>query len=356
MDYERCWQRGHTQRHDQSLRFCPDNTMTYCKLRHAHSGLPLALAFLVSFATVSARGQVPEGSPSDLIKFLTYQSGRPKETDLLGRFSCRVDEQGFEDRVAAKALVKFGRNAIPAIEEALDKIEKDGYKSGLMLNTHWLMYAYAKIEGPAAFPRLWRMGGNPNLADREVAISDSIALAFGLTAYVPSFAIPSSGTRIPILLGTRITILHCRMPQPRDALNRLILGWERNDRIWMETSLGPSAKAALRSSLEGRTWAEMRSELWPDTPGTNLAVGYRFQVPTQWSVPEMVVDDFGTVWEMNPELEVQFVSKSGSDCGKRRVKFIEAPVKQLFRDLNYLVDSSDLSDLLRVIAACAAEK
>lgn len=98
----------------------------------------------------------------------------------------------------------------------------------------------------------------------------------------------------------------------------------------------------------------MRAELWPGESGTGIAVGYRFEGPSLWSEPEDALDErvYEETLPESPELETNFKTRSGADCGTHRVKFLKvAPAY-----LEYLVDNADLESFLRQIASCAAAK
>ncbi len=293
----------------------------------------------------TATAEAQERSAADLIRFLTFRSDRPhKGNALMGLFTCG---QTTADLEAATSLAKLGNSAIPEIERALEAIEKPGnrWKYG----SQWLARAYAKIKGPAAYPRLRRMEGDPKLGLDRDNFDTAIALSFGLTSYV-SDSLP------------RIRSFSCaRGPEPRDPLNQLILGWETNDRRWLQASLGPSARAALNSLLAGRTWGEMRADLWRDKSGSGVAVGYRFEVPGRWSEPDHTLEeetgDVAAPIMEGPhfDLDTQFTNRSGGDCGRHSVKFIETPAGVGPGHLMYLVDNSDIGDLLSLISACAAQ-
>ena len=284
-----------------------------------------------------------EKSPSELIRFLTYQSDRPgKETTLLGLRSCGTTPP---DLAATRSLVEFGVSAIPDLERALSSIEKRGERSEFAFNGGWLLLAYAKINGPAAYPRLQRMIDNPKFAFLEIDLDRAVALSLAITSYV-------SGSLVPV------RILHCsRGEEPRDALDQLILAWERNDRPWLEASLGPSAKAALSSLLESKAWGSLRNKLWRGTSDHRVGVGYRFETSGPWAEPEETLEweksqdaPSGTAFQFDARLKNRF----GTDCGRQRVRFLKAPAGN-GGTLGYLVDNVDLGELLRSIASCATE-
>lgn len=317
--------------------------MTVINLKRARVAVVGMLA-LVGLLPRIVMGQTHEDSPEELIGFLTYQSGRPGRTLVLAGISGCGHFQ--EDRAAAKSLARLGVSAIPYVDPALDSIEKTGAGSEYAVGAEWLLDAYAEIAGPAAFVRLRKMASNPNLAFIRPRLDSAIALSLSLTSYV-------SGSRVPS------RILRCsRRGEPRDALDQLILSWERDDCRWLQGSLGPRASAALDSLLQGRTWADMRADLWRDAPSHDVAVGYRFEAPDWWSRPE---DTLGKEREYvalahpeNPDFETRFKDASGGDCGKHRVKFLKIPMGAGPGDLMYVVDNSDIEELLGLIGSCAA--
>lgn len=311
---------------------------------------PLILA-IVGFAIVDiGRGQATQ-SPVDLIKFITHQSDRKLSLACeFGQFPCGCEDAEIRaDRAAAASLVKLGASAVPSLESALDSLEGKGQDSEFANGAGWLFYAYAKIEGSAALPRLRRMIGNPRLNSLQRALDSAVALPLGLTSYV-------SGSR-EITMGETI---YCEGATPRDALDELVLAWERNNRQALEANLGPKARVALRSLLHGRNWAAMRADLWRGKSGSDVAMGYRFDVAGRWAKPagtleqeeEQAVVDLAQI-PVNVEIDAILKGSSGGDCGRLRIKFFRSPGREgLFA--KYLVDTSDLGDLLRSIAACAA--
>jgi hypothetical protein len=296
------------------------------------------LPFLGLFSTRIAGGEPQDQSPSTLIKLLSDR----KESFL---FSCGETEQDRADVAAAKSLAKLGAPALPEIEQTLDSLEQDGLQSKFEPTAGLLLFAYARIKGAEAYPRQQSMLGNRKLAFLQSALDASIAVSFNLTSYV-SFR---EWTGLPTGSGAI-----CGRAEPRHVLNWLILAWEGNDRLLLEASLGPAAKATLNSMLKARTWDETRADFWR-SGSDGVAVGYRFDAPPRWSEPAMNPEAKGGPEDLgqdaaSPELDTLFKGASGHDCGWHRVKFVTAsgPLPR------YLVDDSDIGGLLRLISSCAA--
>jgi hypothetical protein len=283
---------------------------------------------------------VPQ-TPSDLIRFLTYQSGRPLNAAAKGLFfSCGAALTEYKaDRPVAEALVNMGPRAVPDIETALNSIETQGGDSAFAVNSDWLLDVYARILGSAAFPRLRAMLSNPQLAYLRAGVAHAIALSLGITSYVPDSAEPGE-------------IAPCSgVVEPQLRLDQLILAWERDDRQWVEANLGPTSIEALHRLLTGTSWQAVRAKIWKANLSRSVAVGYRFVTPGWWS---SVADEpfvAGTL-ERNPadpEIECIFTDSAGRACGTYRVKFLQT--KNHYT--NYLVNSADVAGLLGVISSCA---
>jgi hypothetical protein len=298
--------------------------------------LPIVIA--LSVGDGAAWGQ--ERSPSELVRHLTYESDGPdKLAKEMGLISCG---QTAADLSAAKELVKFGDRALPEIEAALDTIET----GEPLFGARWLLLAYARIGGQAAYPRLKRMMENPKLSDIRSHLSDAMALSLDLTSYVTD-----SG-----LLARRLFCF--RQEEPRDGLDQLILAWLKGDRVWMEASLGSDARRALDSLLKKKTWAEIRAELIPSQPNGRFAIGYRFQDMGRWGRPSETLDGFYSIIigrSDTPTLETQFKDASGNNCSVEQIKFIRVGGFEPAH-ISYLVDNADLTILLRSIASCVSDR
>lgn len=274
-------------------------------------------------------------SSSDLVRHFAIQSNSPASSI----FNCAKEIGKYtEDHGVADELVKLGSSAIPAIETALDSIATRGRQSEFAFNADWLLYAYARIKGPAAHGRLLAMRNSPTLAFLQESLDHATATSLGLTSYI-------SSSEEPVERGD------CRgVIDPGDMLDQLIQAWERNDQVWVERSLGPNAKSALASWAEDRTWAQVRAELWPGKAEDRPSVGYRFTTPGWWlpSHEPVTVNDRSPV---NPDIITTFADHSGHECGQYRLTFLKRTDRNQLPA--YFVDNSDVSGLLRLIASCA---
>jgi hypothetical protein len=63
-----------------------------------------------------------------------------------------------------ESLVRFGAEAIPAVDAALDSIDEKGRDSEFDNIGSFLLMADARLKGAAAFPRLRQMRGDPRFA------------------------------------------------------------------------------------------------------------------------------------------------------------------------------------------------
>jgi len=320
--------------------------MLACFGRVAHSSTLVLVIILVG------RGwcQAPKQSGEELIQFLTYQSGRlgrPDPTvasDSSGR--CALTQADQDNRAAYDALIRLGPVAVGPLESALDSLAEFAERSPFWLGRSWLMSAYAHIARRAAFPRLRRMLSTPTMVNPtiELDLDSAVAVSLRLTSYISDFG----------EIFNRKQSCHI-FYEPRDALDKLIFAWERNDARLFRESLGPRSMEALNSMLAHKTWEGVRAELWPGAQRGDVALGYRFEIASSWSQPwdrpawkEVDVDSIIHV-PVSPEINTVFKNSEGNDCGKYQVKFLTTQDQfELYR-----VDNTDLTDLLRIIASCA---
>lgn len=247
-------------------------------------------------------------------------------------------------RSVAVSLARSGRSAIPGIDTALDTIKEKGLQSPSSGNANWLLYAYATIEGPEAFQRLQQLRGDPSFRFLDSAIDIASALALGQTSYVTSWRREPSYDP-------------CVSPTPRDALDQLVLAWEKDDHALLENSLGPEAAAALNELLGSKGWGAMRSQFWHAETSDRTAVGYRFDSPARWAEPAVTLAPPQPTITLSlrhvasNEVNTFFKDASGKDCGSFRIRLLDPQPRS---GQSYLIDNSDIGALLELISACAA--
>jgi hypothetical protein len=316
--------------------------------REIHNAWPrlaagLLLLGLALLLASSGNGQAANQSPSELIRSLSHID-RQEATNGVRIVTCGETEELRQERAKTRELVRLDNAAIPDLERALDSLEKEGQNSRLFRKAGWFLLAYARIQGPAATPRLRRMIRSPKLISLRLNLDQAIALSLGLTSYVSS-------------LRERGEVLVCRRQEPRDALNQLIISFEQNDRSRFESSLGPNSRKALDQLLVGTSWEVIRQQVWHEPSGGQGAVGYLFDIPGRWSEPEETLEEkreyrSAPLASENFALDTQFKNSAGKDCARYSVSFrkIERPTGPI-----YQVDNSNIEDLLRSIGTCSAQ-
>ena len=240
----------------------------------------------------------------------------------------------------------LGPASIPDLDSALDLTERQGEETPW--NSRWLLFAYAKIRGPKAYERLRTMAGNPRLRFLSADLDNSLALALGLTSYASASRVAQH------LFGFEV--------EPRYQLDAMILAWMHGNRTEMDEELGPNARSSLKSLLTKRSWADLEHQIWHGAAPSDAAIGYRFEIPGDWSQPEetldqglqdrrrhVILDEFPA----EPKLATQFVDKTGNNCMKREIRFVQAPAEPRGVVMKYVVDDSDMEGLLRTISECA---
>jgi hypothetical protein len=313
-------------------------------LKYAGSGILAILVhcgvFLVAIGTAEAQGD----SAGEIIRFLTYQTGRPgKLAAEMGLFGCGG---GADDRAAEASLVRLGDTAVPDLESALGSLEQSGQSSAFALNGGRLPLAYAKIKGGSARERLLELDRRPQLAFLRPSLHDALSISLSLTSYVSSSTPPEKN-------------FLCRDGQPRDALDQVILAWLRNDRPWLEASLSARSKTALDALEKRGGWSKMRTQLRQTRPNNGVALGYRFSADPSWSLPDDIFEEDESKDRVaqhpeNPVIETVFVSATGGECGRRRMKFASTRDDLGSQKITYLVDETDIEGLLRLLSSCTA--
>jgi len=308
----------------------------------------LLVAF-VPAALSASMAQAQWQSATWLIQMLTH----PTLAQQMGVFRCG---QFNAARHNAIALAAIGDSALPEIETELDAIEANGPDS---FGEEWVELAYAKIKGPAAYTRLRNI-------DRSYSLDRAIALSRRLTSFIsarPGITITapyqcrddkSGSSSLAVERGCPngthaepIMNIHCeRRTEPLDGMGEFIRAFATGDQVGFDLNLGSKARSALAA--------------YPVTtvqPPADFAIGYRFENAGRWSEPADTLEDERTPPEStaSPVLETSFQTRSGKDCGTFKVEFVLDPGRSPIL-ARYLVNNSDLGDLLAVIASCAGSE
>ena len=292
----------------------------------------LAIIWAVSCPSVwrwtAAAGESQDGSAAALVRTLI------EDPDAGAVFTIPCGESSIA-RSAAAQLTDLGSSAVPAIEDALDLIEAQDRRRAEIPNTRLILDAYVRIKGQTAYPRILKMTDGATMPTLQVALDDSVASLLGLTSAV-SFRAGRTSLRTD-------SISSCRSLAPRDALDRLIVAWEAGSRPAVEASLSPSAAVELSGQLAGISWESFRAN-YSRVPGDRgVTIGYRF-VTTSTAQPGAV------------RIATEFETASGQSCGTTEISFAAVPLVSGRPDpKRYLVGSSDLTALLRLISSCSVE-
>jgi hypothetical protein len=305
-----------------------------------HIAVLYALGGLIS----SLWGQKPSSldldrlSPSQLVKLVTYQN---RAEDFDGTLNCVATGPAKRDQEAIERLVSLGERSVSALEEEFGAISKKGDNAQYSKNTALLLYAYARIRGARAFPLLRDMDLSQRFSFAAVPLDGAIAVALGLTSYL-SIAHPS----------LRV-LVECQGQQPRDALDQMVVAWERGDLLWFETGLGETAARAV--AVNDEDWQAFRRTFWRDAP--NAAIGYKFQVPGNLSEPSMRTPIQARVpnGEEKFDVDTAFYDRNGRNCGHMMIEFIQSATPKPPGYLRYAVDNSNIADVLQLISACARQ-
>ncbi len=325
-----------------------------------------------------------EKSPSELIYLLNTRRRS-------GVFTCGMWWSEKEaQRSIARLLVKSRKSSAWQIEKALDLMEQDPY-SRYGGNAEWLVAAYAKINGPSAFPRLRRIMDDRRFDGFQFALDSAAALSLNLSSYVEgsqdtqsrghhSCTDGNSDTygRDPCPAGwieVRNDVPACTMSRdPRDNLDKLFLNWAWNDRTHFEEALGPRARAIPGLSLGV-----------PGMSPRDISIGYRFEDAGAWGKPYETLEEQSEreyVYKGPPSADIQtiFVNRNGVICGSQNVQFVRVSVpdprptftyvddpethklrrQKAQRSIDssakeYVIDNANLADLLQTFRACAVK-
>jgi hypothetical protein len=303
----------------------------------------LAVLYAMEGLISSLWGQKPSRvdldrlSPSQLVKFVTY---RNRAEDFDGTLNCVATGPAKRDQEAIERLVSLGERSVPALEEEFRAISKKGDNAQYSPNTELLLSAYARIRSARAFPLLRDMDLSQHFRFATASLDGAIAVALSLTSYLS-------------IAHLSARVFACQGQQPGDALDQMIVAWERGDRLWFETSVGEAATRAI--AVKDDEWQAFRRTFWRDAP--DAAIGYKFQVPGNLSEPSMRTPIQARVpnGEEKFDVDTAFYDRNGRNCGHMMIEFIQSATPKPPGYLRYAVDNSNIADVLQLISACARQ-
>src|SRR5215469_12726543 len=118
--------------------------------------------------------QLPGGQ---IVDSLTRREQRSADGAII--FGCGQTREDEADQRDIETLVRFGPSVIPAIDAALTRVEVGGSSSAT--NAGLLLFAYSRLAGSAALPRLRLMLSNPKLQFLRPGLESAAANALGVT-------------------------------------------------------------------------------------------------------------------------------------------------------------------------------
>jgi hypothetical protein len=303
-------------------------------------------------ATLRAGGQAGGESARELIRRLGDPSD-PVNVAQTAAVTCgSLGAAAERTSSIEEALVRIGPSALPEIEKALASIERHGEKSIYASNCGILFRACAKLKGPVAFPVLQRFSRPERFAFCRAEADAAIALSLGLTSYVDAEVSPP-------------TMFRCfGNPDIRHGADWLIHAWEIGNRLELESALGPKALASLQLDLSknGGDWESFRAANWPWRGHAVPAVGYTFANATSSKANE------------DPGVETTFTDSLGRKCGVEHLRFTKVAdhtdrrvfakppgFMPMYLKVDapsglYLVDNSNIVEILRTISACVGNR
>lgn len=272
-----------------------------------------------------------------------------------GRASCGIDNR---NRLIASTIADLGKVSLPFLEKVLSDLETAGVKSRYFMNARWVYIAFARIQGPSSFGRLRQLMNTTE--HHQESLDDAVALALGITSYV------SARSREPA--GRTCN----RVGEPRFAMNRIALGCQQADLSMIQSALSDKGKAALAALLRTKTLRQVMDRSGKITPGVDAAVGFKFSAPDEFSepieplkAPQILQQPFQTSDEMTPirmltesmpmTLSALLFDRLGNRCKTIVIQFSENPSFSINSPILYLIDDTNLDDLLGRLAYCSSK-
>ena len=287
--------------------------------------------YFIAVLAIGVNAQSVKRSADEVIRHLTFQDGRPgAEYRRIGIGGC--GETAYrEDQQLAQDLVRFGRQALPALERSLKSIEKRGESSPYVINAGWLLAAYARIAGKESVARLRAMRGSSVMTFVRGELDDALAIARNVSGVVGQ--------------DSNVGARFCTVNDAREALRKAV--WESLKGVSDGPAKGDQRKDRPRNQNQARptklTMIAFRIEEPEELAGVPIALDR--EVPLGDQIGE-------TQREINAL--VAFFDDQEMECLKMRVRLQFDPTGSPRG--GFVVESTSQSELRLKIRACVARR
>ncbi len=252
----------------------------------------------------------------------------------------------------AMALLALGAAALPAIAKGLDVLlERQDPRN--LCGAEWFLYAFARIRGEAAYPRLAELLVSPQLRPLNRQIGNAMVVSLGLTSLVSALDVPGQKPG-----DTRASLAYAQADGyrvPQSSLDLFLLGWIQGRDGLIEESLSPVAREGFRRLRSSPAWDRLRYPASLDGGRSILGVGYKL-----W-LPDGMVDLPGSdsplrldePHDRNVSGRAEFYS-NGKSCAEHTLHFLDVAGSSQSPDLkwHFVIDNSDIEALLNSLTKC----
>lgn len=190
-----------------------------------------------------------------------------------------VDPCSFErrQRVLSARVISLGKIVIPRVEAEIDRLQHSGEPEWYSEKLLWLLNVYAELNGKNALGRIRLCYQESGDALAQKRLDGLTAVALRVTSVVSS---RRTGSRT----------IHCtRASGPKDALDRLLIGWLTGDTAVVRSALGSEGTMALQGVLGDDRMQGMRRQLLGAAASMRLAIAFDFEGEGAWGEPDYLI-------------------------------------------------------------------
>lgn len=245
----------------------------------------------------------------------------------------------------------MGDAALPAIAKGLDVLlERQDPRN--LCGAEWFLYAFARIRGAAAYPRLTELLVSPQLRPLNRQIENAMVVSLGLTSLVSALDVPGQepGDTLAALAFAKAD--GYRVPQ--SSLDLFLLGWIQGRDGLIEESLSPVAREGFRRLRSSPAWDGLRYPAALDERRSILGVGYKLSLPGGMvDLPGVNSLRLNEPHSRNISGRAEFYS-NGKSCGEHTLHFLDVAGSSQSPGLkwHFVIDNSDIEALLNSLKKC----